>query len=131
VGVDDSLAVVVEHGDVLVGIVKFLALLPLVDGRVGSRRVGEEGEGGDAPIKSWVILLKIDKDFAEDFEEEEALLAHVDADQSWQIDIDTLVDRVAGVATKSYEEQLHRVRPGEFFPIHSNAVIVKALLLAI
>jgi len=39
VGVENSLAVVVEHGDVLVGVVKFLALLPLMDGRVGCRRV--------------------------------------------------------------------------------------------
>ena len=37
--VEDSLAVVVEHGDVLVGVVKFHALLPLMDGRVGCRRV--------------------------------------------------------------------------------------------
>ena len=84
VGVDDSLAVVVEHGDVLVGIVKFLALLPLMEGRVGCRRVGEgvieAGEGRDAPIKCWVILFMVDKDFVEDFEKEEALLAHVNAD---------------------------------------------------
>jgi len=39
VGVENSLAVVVEHGDVLVGAVKFLALLPLMDGRVGCHRV--------------------------------------------------------------------------------------------
>ena len=39
VGVEDSLAVVVEHGDVLVGVVIFLALLPLMDGCVGCRRV--------------------------------------------------------------------------------------------
>ena len=38
VGVENSLAVVVEHGDVLVGVVKFLALLPLMDGRVGCLR---------------------------------------------------------------------------------------------
>jgi len=39
VGVEDSLAVVVKHGDVPVGFVIFLALLPVVDGRVGYRRV--------------------------------------------------------------------------------------------
>jgi len=39
VRVEDSLAVVVEHGDVLVGVVIFLALLPLMDGRVDCRRV--------------------------------------------------------------------------------------------
>jgi len=39
VGVENSLPVVVKHEDVLVGVVKFLALLPLVDGRVGCRRV--------------------------------------------------------------------------------------------
>ena len=81
-----------------------------MDGRVGCRRVGEvvieAGEGGDAPIKCWVILCIVDKDFVEAFEEEEALLAHVNADQSWQMDIDTLVERGVGVATKSYEERL-------------------------
>ena len=39
VRVENSPAVVVEHGDVLVGVVKFLALLPLMDGHVGCRRV--------------------------------------------------------------------------------------------
>jgi len=39
VRVENSLAVVVEDGDVLVGVVKFLALLPLMDGRVGCRHV--------------------------------------------------------------------------------------------
>ena len=76
----------------------------------------------------------VDEDFVEDFEEEEALLAHVDTNQGWEIDIDTLVDRVVGVATRSYEERLPRDSPqiaGEFFPVHSNAVIVKALLLEI
>jgi len=33
----------------------------------------------------------VDKDVVEDFEEEETLLAHVDANQGWKIDIDTLV----------------------------------------
>ena len=37
----------------------------------------------------------VDEDFVEDFEEEEVILAHVDADEGWEIDIDTLVDRVA------------------------------------
>ena len=37
--VENPLAVVVEHGDVLVGVVKFLALLPLMDSRVDCRRV--------------------------------------------------------------------------------------------
>ena len=37
--VENSLAVVVKHRDVLVGVVKFLALLPLMDGHVGCRRV--------------------------------------------------------------------------------------------
>jgi len=76
----------------------------------------------------------VEKDFVEDFEEEEALLAHVNANQGWEIDIDTLVDRVAGVATRSYEERLPRDRPqiaGELFTVHSNAVIVKALLFDI
>jgi len=76
----------------------------------------------------------VDEDFVEDFEEEEALLAHVDANQSWQIDVDTMVDRVAGVATRSYEERLPRDRleiAGEFFLVHSNAVFVKALVLDI
>ena len=71
----------------------------------------------------------VDKDFVEDFEEEETLLAHVDANQGWEIDIDTLVDRVAGVATRSYEERLPRDSPhiaGEFVPVNSNAVIVEA-----
>ena len=53
----------------------------------------------------------VDEDFVEDFEEEEALLAPVDANQSWEIDIDTLVDRVAGVATRSYKERLPRDSP--------------------
>jgi hypothetical protein len=81
-----------------------------------------------------MILLMVDKDFVEDFEEEETLLAHVDANQGWEIDIDTLVDRVAGVATRSYEERLPRDSPhvaGEFVPVNSNAVIVEALLLVI
>ena len=76
----------------------------------------------------------VDKDVVEDFEEEEPLLAHADANQGWEIDIDTLVDRVAGVATRSYEERLPRDSPhiaGEFFPVNSNAVIVEALLLVI
>ena len=76
----------------------------------------------------------VDKDFVEDFEEEETLLAHVDANQGWEIDIDTLVDRVAGVATRSYEERMPRDNPhiaGEFVPVNSNAVIVEALLLFI
>ena len=38
VRVENSLAVVVEHGDIFVGVVKFFALLPLMDGRVGCRR---------------------------------------------------------------------------------------------
>ena len=76
----------------------------------------------------------VEKDFVEDFEEEEALVAHVNANQGWEIDIDTLVDRVAGVATRSYEERLPRDRleiAGEFFLVHSNAVFVKALVLDI
>ena len=36
----------------------------------------------------WVILLMVDKDVVEDFEEEETLLAHVDADEGWEIDIE-------------------------------------------
>ena len=44
----------------------------------------------------------VDEDFVEDFEEEEALLAHVDADEGWEIDIDTLVDRIAGITTRSF-----------------------------
>ena len=39
VRVENSLAIIVEHGYVLVGVVKFLALLPLMDGRVGCHRV--------------------------------------------------------------------------------------------
>jgi len=76
----------------------------------------------------------VDKDFIEDFEEEETFLAHVDANQGWEIDIDTLVDRVAGVATRSYEERLPRDSPhiaGEFVPVNSNTVIVEELLLVI
>jgi hypothetical protein len=76
----------------------------------------------------------VDKDVVEDFEEEEALLAHVDANQGWEIDKDTLVDRVAGVATGSYEKRLPRDSPhiaGEFVPVNSNAVVVEALLLVI
>ena len=64
---------------------------------------------------------------AEDFEEGETLLAHVDANQGWKIDIDTLVNKVAGVATRSYEERLARDSPhiaGEFVPVNSDAVIV-------
>jgi len=81
-----------------------------------------------------VILLMVDEDFVEDFEEEEALLAHVDANEGWEIDIDTLVDRVAGVASRSYEERLARDSThiaGEFVPVNPNAVIVEALLLVI
>jgi len=76
----------------------------------------------------------VEKDFVEDFEEEEALLAQVDANQCWEIDIDTLVDRVAGVGTRSYEERLPRDSPhiaGELFPVNTNAVIVEALLFGI
>jgi len=76
----------------------------------------------------------VDKDFVEDFEEEEALLAHVDANEGWKTDIDTLVDRIAGVATRSYEERLACDSPhiaGELVPVDSNAVIVEALLLGI
>jgi len=76
----------------------------------------------------------VDKDFVEDFEEEETLLAHVDANQGWEIDIDTLVHRVAGVATRNYEEWLPRDSPhieGMFFSVNSNAVIVLALLLVV
>ena len=76
----------------------------------------------------------VDEDFVDDFEEEEVLLAHVDANQSWKINTDTLVDRVAGVVARIYEEWLPRDRPeitGEFFPVHSNALIVKAGLLDI
>ena len=50
--VENSLAVVVKHRDVLVGVVKFLALLPLMDCRVGchqkkctSRRLGDLAHG--------------------------------------------------------------------------------------
>jgi len=46
----------------------------------------------------------VDEDFVEEFEEEEALLAHVDANEGCEIDIDTLVDRIAGITTRSYEE---------------------------
>jgi len=76
----------------------------------------------------------VDEDFVEDFEAEEALLVHVDANQSWQINIDTLVDRVAGVPIRSHKQRFPSDRSeitGEFFPVHSNAVIVKALLLGI
>jgi len=76
----------------------------------------------------------VDEDVVEDFEEEETLLAHVDANQGWKIDIDTLVDRVVGVATRSYEERLPRDSPhiaGEFVPVNSNAVIVETLFLVI
>jgi len=76
----------------------------------------------------------VDEDFVEDFEEEEALPAHVDANEGWEIDIDTLVNRVAGVATRSYEERLARDSPhiaGEFVPVSSDAVLVEALLLVI
>ena len=139
-GVDNFLAVVVEHGDFLVGIVKFLdqVILPLTDGCVGCRCVGEvvveAGEGGDAPIKGWVILLMDDKYVVEDFEKEETLLAHVDTDKRWQIKIDSLVDRVTGVATGGYEERLPRDRPeiaGQFFPVHSDTEVMEALLLSI
>jgi len=76
----------------------------------------------------------VDEDFVEDFEEEEALLAHVDANEGWEIDIDTLVDRVAGVATRSYEERMARDSPHiveEFVPASLDAVLVEALLLGI
>ena len=63
---------------------------------------------GNAPVEGWVILLMVDKYVVEDFEEEETLLAQVDANQGWKIDIDTLVDRVAGVVKRSYEERLPR-----------------------
>ena len=76
----------------------------------------------------------VDEDFVEDFEEEEVLLSQVNVNQGWEIHIGTMVDRVAGVATTSHEERLPRDRPqiaGEFFPVHLNAVIVRALLLAL
>jgi len=142
VGVDNFLAVVVEHWDVLVVIVKFLAqaILPLTDGCVGCRRVGEvqvvveASEDRDAPIEGWLILLMDDKDVVEDFEEEEIVLAHVDADKRWQIKIDSLIDRVAGVTTGGYEERLPRDRPeitGKFFPVRSDEEVMEALLLSI
>ena len=76
----------------------------------------------------------VDNDVVEDFEEEETLLAHVDANQGWKINIDTLVDRVAGVAARGYEDWLPRDSPliaREFVPVNSNAVVVTALLLVI
>jgi len=76
----------------------------------------------------------VDKDFVEDFEEEEVLLAHVDANEGWEINIDTLVDRIPGAVTRSYEERVDCDRPhivGELVPEDSNAVIVEALLLGI
>ena len=63
----------------------------------------------------------VDEDLVVDFEEEETLLAHVDADEGWEIDIDTLVDRIAGITTRSYEEWLARDSPlvaGEFVPVN-------------
>jgi len=42
----------------------------------------------------------VDEDFLEDFEEKEALLAHVDANEGWEINIDTLVDGIAGCSLK-------------------------------
>jgi len=63
----------------------------------------------------------VDKDFVEDFEEEETLLAHVDADEGWEIDIDALVDRIAGITTRSYEDWLTSDRPlvaREFIPVN-------------
>ena len=63
----------------------------------------------------------VDKDFVEDFEEEETLLAHVDANQGWEIDIDTLVDRIAGITTRSYKDWLASDSPlvaREFIPVN-------------
>ena len=39
VGVENSLAIVVKHRNIPVGVVKFLVLLPLMECRVGCRRV--------------------------------------------------------------------------------------------
>jgi len=63
----------------------------------------------------------VDEDFLEDFEEEEALLAHVDANEGWEVDIDALVDRIAGITTRSYEDWLARDSPlvaREFVPVN-------------
>jgi len=63
----------------------------------------------------------VDEDFVEDFEEEEDLLAYVDTNEGWEIDIDTLVDRIAGITTRIYEECLARDSPpvaGEFVPVN-------------
>ena len=62
----------------------------------------------------------VDEDLVVDFEEEETLLAHVDADEGWEIDIDTLVDRIAGITTRSYKDWLASDSPqvaGEFIPV--------------
>ena len=63
----------------------------------------------------------VDEDFVEDFEEEEALLAHVDANEGWEIDIDNLVNRIAGITTRSYEDWLASDSPlvaREFIPVN-------------
>jgi len=63
----------------------------------------------------------VDEDFVEENEEEEALLAHVDANEGWEIDIDTPSDRIAGITTRSYEEWPARDSPpvtGEFVPVN-------------
>jgi len=63
----------------------------------------------------------VDEDFVEDFEEEEGLLAHVDADEGWEIDIDTLVDRIAGITTRIYKDWLASDSPliaREFIPVN-------------
>jgi len=123
VRVENSLTVVVKHRNIPVGVVKLLGILSLMNFRHGwlqsrclvcmvkrkytSRRLGD--------------LVMVDEDFVEDFEEEETLLAHVDANEGWEIDIDTLVDRIAGITTRSYEEWLARDRPpvaGEFVPVN-------------
>jgi len=61
-------------------------------------------------------------------------MAHVDADKCWQIEIDSLVDRGAGVTAGSDKERLPRDRPeisGEFVPVCIDAEVMEALLLGI
>ena len=57
----------------------------------------------------------VDEDFVEDFGEEEALLAHVDANEVWEIDIDTLVDRIAGITTRTCHVNTFFLLANNFF----------------
>lgn len=103
-------AVVVEEGDVPVGLFVFLAFLECYDCRVGSLRVllgiVEARERRDAPLEGGMFLFVIDVDLVEDLEMEETGLAHEDADVRGKIKKDGLVDGEAVVTAWGEEEGL-------------------------